>query len=60
MELHCIKGKESRSDLQLAVSGWKNKVMDTESDESFVESGRQGKSFVHGQGWLSLEKNLSK
>ena len=50
MELHCIKGKESRSDLQLAVSGWKNKVMDTESDESFVESGRQGKSFVHGQG----------
>ena len=39
MELHFIKRKGNRSDLELAVPGWKNKVMDTESDERFVESG---------------------
>ena len=37
--LYFIKGKGSRSDLQLAVSGWKNKVMDTESDGRFVGNG---------------------
>ena len=30
MKLHFMKGKESRSDLQMAVSGWDNKVMGTE------------------------------
>ena len=30
MKLHFMKGKGSRSVLQLAVSGWKNKVMGTE------------------------------
>ena len=40
MELHFIKGKRSRSDLQVAVSEWENKVMDTESNKKrFVESG---------------------
>ena len=33
MELHFFKGKGSRSDLQVAVSEWENKVMDTESDK---------------------------
>ena len=33
MELHFIKGKGSRFDLGLPVSEWKNKVLDTESDE---------------------------
>ena len=28
-----MKGKASRSDLQLAVSGWENKVMGTEIDK---------------------------
>ena len=28
-----MKGKGSKSDLQVAVSGWENKVMGTESDK---------------------------
>ena len=28
-----MKGKGSRSDLQVAVSGWENKVMGTEIDK---------------------------
>ena len=30
MKLHFMKEKGSRSDLQVAVSGWENKVMGTE------------------------------
>ena len=33
MKLHFTGGKGSRSDLQVAVSGWENKVMGTESDK---------------------------
>ena len=33
MKLHFLKGNGSRSDLQVAVSGWENKVMGTESDK---------------------------
>ena len=33
MTLHFVKGKGSRSDLQVAVSGWENKVMGIESDK---------------------------
>ena len=36
MELHFMKGKGSRSDLQVAVSGWENKVMGTESDKKVL------------------------
>ena len=36
MELHFMKGKGSRSDLQVAVSGWDNKVMGTESDKKVL------------------------
>jgi len=33
MESHFMKGKGSRSDLQVTVSGWENKVMGAESDK---------------------------
>ena len=33
MKLRFMKGKGSRSDLQVAVSEWENKVMGTESDK---------------------------
>ena len=36
MELLFMKGKGSRSDLQVAVSGWDNKVMGTESDKKVL------------------------
>ena len=46
MELHFMKGKGSRSDLQMAVSGWQNKVMGTEHDKKvFMESGPQKEEF---------------
>ena len=36
MTLHFVKGKGSRSDLQVAVSGWENKEKDTERDEKVL------------------------
>ena len=36
MNLHFMKGKGSRSDLQVTVSGWENKVMGTESDKKVL------------------------
>ena len=36
MKLRFMKGKGSRSDLQVAVSGWDNKVMGTESDKKVL------------------------
>ena len=36
MKLHFMKGKGNRSDLQLADSGWKNKVMGTESGKNIL------------------------
>ena len=33
MKLHFMKGKGSRSDLQVAILGWGNKVMGTQIDE---------------------------
>ena len=36
MGLHFMKGKgSSKSDLHVAVSGWENKVMGTQSDKIF-------------------------
>ena len=35
MKLHFMKGEGSRSDLQVAVSGWENKVTGTESVKKF-------------------------
>ena len=31
-----MKGKGSRSDIQVTVSGWKNKIMGTESDKKVL------------------------
>ena len=45
MELHFIKGKRSRSDLQVAVSRWKNKVMDTETDKKICGKWTPRKEF---------------
>ena len=36
MKLHFMKGKGSSSDLQMAVSGWENRVMGTESDKKVL------------------------
>ena len=36
MKLHFMKEKGSRSDLQVAVSGWENKVMGTERDKKVL------------------------
>ena len=36
MKLHFMKGEGSGSDLQVAVSGWENKVMGTECDEKVL------------------------
>ena len=36
MKLPFLKGKGSRSDLQVAVSGWENKVMGTEHDKKVL------------------------
>ena len=36
MKLHFVKGKESRSDLQVAISEWENKVMGTDSDKKVL------------------------
>ena len=39
MEMHFVKGKGSRSDLQVSFSEWENKIMNKENDKDFVESG---------------------
>ena len=43
MKLHFMKGKGSRSDLQVAVSGWENKVMGEESDKVLCKLEPKGK-----------------
>ena len=37
MKLHFMKGEGSRSDLQVAVSGWENKEMGAESDKNCMQ-----------------------
>ena len=39
MKLHFMKGEGSRSDLQVAVSGWENKVMGKKVIRRCVERG---------------------
>ena len=36
MKLHFMKGKGSRSDIQVTVSGWENEVMGTESEKKIL------------------------
>ena len=59
MELHFMKGKGSRSDLQVAVSGWENKVMGTESNK-FCGKWTLQKEFCAWSGLTKLNINLLK
>ena len=36
MKLHFMKAKGSRSDLKVAISGWENREMSTESDKKVL------------------------
>ena len=58
MELHFIKGKGSRSYLQMAVYGWKNKVMDTESDKKVCGKWTLRKEFCAWSGLTKFKINL--
>ena len=51
MKLHFMKGEGSGSDLQVAVSGWENKVLGTESDKKICGKQTLRKEFC---GWLGL------
>ena len=54
MELHFMKGKGSRSDLQVAVSGWENKVMGTESDKVSWEVDPKGRVLCINTSFLEM------
>ena len=43
MELLFMKGKGSRSDLEVALSAWENKVMGTESDKVLWKEDTKGR-----------------
>ena len=45
MKLHFMKGKRSSSDLQVAVLGWENKGMGTETDKEVFGKWTQRKGF---------------
>ena len=46
-----MKGKGSRPDLQVAISGWENKVLGTESGKNFCRKWTLRKVFC---AWFSL------
>ena len=56
--MHFIKGKGSRSDLQVAVSGWKNKVMNTERDKKVCGKWTPRKQFCAWSGLTKVKINL--
>ena len=56
MKLHFMKGKGSRSDLQVAVSGWENKVMSIESDKKACEKSTVRKEFFT---WFKIILSLT-
>ena len=58
MELHFIKGKESKSDLQVALSEWENKVMHTESDKKVCGKWTLRKEFCAWSGLTKVKINL--
>ena len=60
MELHFIKKKGSRSNLELTASEWENKVMDTESDKKFCEKWTLRKEFYAWSGLTKFRINLIK
>ena len=60
MELHFIKGKGNKFDLQVAnlyiltyrFSEWANKMMEMKVKKIFLGHGPQEESFVHGTSFL--------
>ena len=54
MKLHFMKGEGSRSDLQVAVSGWENKVMDTESDKVLWKVDAKGRVLCINMSFLEM------
>ena len=58
MKLHSVKGKGSRSDLLVAVFGWKNKVMNTESVKKFCGTWTLRKEFCAWSGLTKFRINL--
>ena len=54
MELHFMKGKGSRSDLQVAVSGWENKVMGAESDKILWKVDPKGRVLCINKSFLEM------
>ena len=59
MKLHFMKGEGSRSDLQVAVSGWENKEKDTERDEKVLwEVDPKGRVLCINTSFLEILKCL--
>ena len=56
MKLHFMKGKRSRSDLQVAVPGWENKVIGTESGKKACEKSTMRKEFFT---WFKISLGTS-
>ena len=54
MKLHFMKGKGTRSDLQVAVSGWENKVMGTESDKVLWKVNPKGRVLCINTSFLEM------
>lgn len=54
MELHYVKGNRSRSDLQVSVSQWEDKVTDTECKRKVCGKWTWEKSFIHGASFLGM------
>ena len=51
-----MKGKGSRPDLQVAISGWENKVLGTESGKNFCGTWTRRKVFC---AWFGSVQSLS-
>ena len=54
MKLHFMEGEGSGSDLQVAVSGWENKVMGTERDEVLWEVDPKGRDLCINTSFLEM------
>ena len=59
MELHFVKGKGSRSDLQVSFSEQENNIMNKESDKDFVESGPWENEFCAWSVLTKIKINLT-
>ena len=58
MKLRFMKGKGSRSDLQVAVSGWENKVMGIKSDKVLQKVDPKGRVLCINTSFLEMLKCL--